>query len=76
MFQNKFEEITKEWEEIGGKDGVFRMMTFKTFGQEKDTEIPEGQFDSAKARFIRAKLECDMTFIEELELQSVEYLSY
>mmetsp|Transcript_39528 Transcript_39528/g.63241 ORF Transcript_39528/g.63241 Transcript_39528/m.63241 type:complete len:600 (+) Transcript_39528:41-1840(+) len=71
-FQNMIEEHTKEWE-LYPEEGFFRIQTFKDFGKKKGAEIPETEFDSEKARFIRAKLECEMTFAEELELQSFPF---
>eukprot|EP00483_Globobulimina_turgida_P010902 UN10923 len=35
--------------------------------------MEEGQFDCAQARFLRVKKECEMTFAEELELQSFPF---
>jgi len=71
-FQNSIDEEVCEWEEYPD-EGKFRMQIFKDFGQEKKEKRAIGQFDCSKARFIRAKLECEMTFAEELELQSFPF---
>eukprot|EP01084_Bolivina_argentea_P074074 134400_1 len=71
-FLNMIEKHTKEWEEYP-EEGRFRIQSFKDFGQEKGEEIPEGEFDCTKAKFLRAKLECEMTLAEELELQAFPF---
>lgn len=71
-FQNMIEQHVKEWE-LYPEEGYYRIQNFKAFAQEKGEEIPEGRFDCTKARFLRAKLECEMTFAEELELQSFPF---
>jgi len=53
--------------------GYFRIQQFKDFGQNKGDKPAENEFDCMKAKFIRAKLECEMTFAEELELQSFPF---
>ena len=65
-FQNAIEEHTKEWE-VYPEQGRFRLQEFKDFAKNKKEKIPEDQFDCESAKFIRAKLECEMTFAEELE---------
>eukprot|EP01083_Nonionella_stella_P179832 639562_1 len=71
-FQNMIEEHVQEWE-LYPEDGHFRFQKFKDFAKEKNAEVPEGCFDCAHARFIRVKKECEMTFAEELELQSFPF---
>ncbi|ETO22521.1 nicotinic acetylcholine receptor alpha 9b subunit [Reticulomyxa filosa] len=71
-FQNAIEEQLREWEEYP-EEGRFRIQTFADFGKEKSDKIPSDQFDSSCAKFIRAKLECEMTFAEELELQAFPF---
>jgi len=71
-FQNMIEQHTKEWE-LYPDEGNFRIQHFSDFAKNKGEEIPENQFDCEKAVFLRAKLECEMTFAEELELQSFPF---
>merc|ERR1712228_568387 len=71
-FQNMIEEHTREWE-FYPEEGNFRIQNFKDFGQDKGEDIDAGKFDCTKAKFLRAKLECEMTFAEELELQSFPF---
>merc|ERR1719361_1600003 len=71
-FQNMIEEHTREWE-FYPEEGNFRIQNFKDFGQDKGEKIEAGKFDCTKAKFLRAKLECEMTFAEELELQSFPF---
>ena len=66
------EQHTREWE-LYPEEGFFRIQNFKDFGQERGEEKGEGEFDCTKAKFLRAKLECEMTFAEELELQSFPF---
>ena len=65
-FQNAIEEHRKEWE-LYPEEGRFRKQKFKDFGKKKKEKIDEDKFDCEHARFVRAKLECEMTFAEELE---------
>jgi len=72
-FQNCVEERRCEWEEYP-EEGKFRIQKWKDFGIDaKKEKVPENQFDPSKARFIRAKLECELTLAEELELQSFPF---
>eukprot|EP01084_Bolivina_argentea_P293166 504175_1 len=71
-FQNMIEEHTKDWEEYP-EEGCFRIQQFKDFGMKKGSEPLDGEWDCTKAKFLRAKLECEMTFAEELELQSFPF---
>eukprot|EP01083_Nonionella_stella_P108187 314364_1 len=71
-FQNMIEEHTREWE-VYPEQGCFRIQKFKDFGQKKGSKKKDGSFDCTQAEFIRAKLECEMTFAEELELQSFPF---
>ncbi|ETO05550.1 hypothetical protein RFI_31846, partial [Reticulomyxa filosa] len=71
-FQNSIEEHILEWEEYP-EEGCFRIQTFSYFGKEKGEKIQSNQFDSSCAKFVRAKLECEMTFAEELELQAFPF---
>lgn len=66
------EEHTREWEEYP-EEGCFRIQAFKDFGMKKGSKPKEGEWDCTKAKFLRAKLECEMTFAEELELQSFPF---
>ena len=50
------------------------METLKDFYVDRAfQQCKEHEFDPQKCRFIRTKLECDMTFAEELELQSFPF---
>ena len=73
-FLNGIEEHIRDWVEYGS-EGKFRVQTFKDFAafsaEEEEKDIV--RFESKDARFIRAKLECDMTLAEELELQSFPF---
>eukprot|EP01083_Nonionella_stella_P011470 32575_1 len=71
-FQNMIEQHTNHWE-IYPEEGRFRIQKFKDFAQRKGTKVTDGTFDCTEAAFIRAKLECEMTFAEELELQSFPF---
>ena len=71
-FQNAIEEHVKEWE-VYPEQGRFRLQEFKDFAKNKKEKIDDNLFDCEKAKFIRAKLECEMTFAEELELQSFPF---
>ena len=71
-FINAMEEHLREWEPYH-EEGTYSMRTFKDFAQEKGDKIEEGKFDCTKARFIRAKLECDMTMTEEFWLESFPF---
>ncbi|ETO09753.1 nicotinic acetylcholine receptor alpha 9b subunit [Reticulomyxa filosa] len=71
-FRNAIEEQLCTWQEFP-ELGRFRMQTFSDFAKNKTDKIAEDQFDCSHARFIRAKLECEMTFAEELELQAFPF---
>jgi len=50
------------------------MQKFKDFAiGPKEEKIPAGQFNPKHAFFLRAKLECELTLAEELELQSFPF---
>eukprot|EP01083_Nonionella_stella_P313733 1127500_1 len=54
--------------------GKFKVEQFADFFVDKKNEkCHESQFDPQKCWFIRTKLECDITFAEELELQSFPF---
>jgi len=71
-FTNCVDGNVGEWEEFP-EEGRFRVITFEDFGQDRRQTVPDGQFDCRKARFIQAKLNCDMTFAEEFELHSFPF---
>jgi len=72
-FMNAVEIHTMERREYPGF-GKYKLETLKDFYIEKAfQQCRDWEFDPQKCRFIRTKLECDMTFAEELELQSFPF---
>eukprot|EP01084_Bolivina_argentea_P111308 198650_1 len=69
---NLIEEHMREWEWYP-EEGPFRMQSWKDLGQQKGEQIEDGAFDCTKCKFIRAKLELDLTLAEEMELQSYPF---
>ena len=69
-FVNVVEEHSKTWE-LYPKLGIYRLTQLLGFGIEKmdgkKYQKIEG-FNDREAYFVRAKLDCDMTFAEEFEL--------
>eukprot|EP01084_Bolivina_argentea_P242232 406429_1 len=71
-FENMCEEITREWV-LYPHEGCFRIENFKDFSQNKGEKKEDHEFDCMNAKFIRAKLECEMSFTESFELQSFPF---
>ena len=70
-FVNVVEEHSKTWE-LYPKLGIYRLTKLRGFGIVKMPHNPKYQiiegFSDKEAYFVRAKLDCDMTFAEEFEL--------
>ena len=71
-FFNAIEEHTNEWE-VYQDQGRFRLQEFKDFGKNKKEKIAENLFDCQCAKFIRAKLQCDMTFAQQFNLKNFPF---
>jgi len=73
-FQDALEFHAKEWQ-MHESEGCFRMVTLPGFAHDLSSsssdrhKITAGAFDNSKAKFIRAKLICDMTFSQRMELR-------
>lgn len=71
-FENASIEVTKHFE-MYPQDGRFRRVKMKDFGKNRKEKIDEHLFDCEHAAFIRAKLECEMTFIQPMRLKNFPF---
>ena len=71
-FMNAVETHKKEFSKYP-EFGIYKIESFNDFGIDKHEVVEEDEFDPTLCKFIRCKLECDITFAEELELQSFPF---